>query len=82
MKARETKEEEGANRDAKLGKWRKHTCSGRLIGGPHACSIVVSTIMGLWKYQKQSVSLHVGPLVHMLSHARPSATGSHKIHLR
>ena len=43
MKVRETKEEEGANGDAKLGKWRKHTCSGRLIGGPHACSIVDST---------------------------------------
>ena len=43
MKVRDTKEEEGANRDAKLGKWQKHTCSGRLIGGPHACSIVDST---------------------------------------
>ena len=31
------------NRDTKVGKWRKHTCSGRLIGGPHACSIVDST---------------------------------------
>ena len=47
MKARETKEEEGANRDAKLGKWRKHTCSGRLLGGPHACSIVDSTLQKL-----------------------------------
>ena len=31
------------NRDTKVGKWRKHTCSGRLIGGPHACSLVDST---------------------------------------
>ena len=45
---KETKEEEGANRDAKLGKWRKHTCSGRLIGGPHACSIVDSTLIAIW----------------------------------
>ena len=45
MKARETKGEEGVNSDAKLGKWSKHTCSGRLIGGPHACSIVDSTVL-------------------------------------